>query len=198
MAITTTIATAPMMIGVLLEAVATDGGAGGGTEGAAWYDAAGDGAAGCAAEAATGTGSTRGALGGTGRGGEVTVAVGEDADAEEAVPRDAGAGAGLNSTPQCTQNLAVGWFSLPQAAHFIEASSKGISGPGFEAEARARDCSSDLLRGARLLWTDRRRAATAMRGPRPLFTATRLNATIAPDRLVGEVTPAAGARMAAR
>jgi len=57
------------------------------------------------------------------RGGKVIVADAEEVDAEEAEPTDAGAGAGLSSTPQCTQNLAVGWFSLPQAAHFIDASS---------------------------------------------------------------------------
>jgi hypothetical protein len=133
MAMTMTIATAPMMIGVLLEAVDEAAGTGGGIGWVAWDDAAAtDDVAVCATEAATGTGSACGGLGGAGRGGEVIVAVEEDTDAGDAVPTDAGTGAGLNSTPQCTQNLAVGWFSLSQAAHFIDPSSKGISGSGLQ------------------------------------------------------------------
>jgi hypothetical protein len=117
-------------------------------------------------------------LGGAGRGGKVIVAVAEDAAAEEAVPTDAGAGAGLNSTPQCTQNLAVGWFSLPQAAHFIALVSKGISGSGFQGRSPARAMAlrvvNDGLRSRRaLLWTDHRRPATAGRALRSLSSRPR-------------------------
>lgn len=100
------------------------------------------GAGGGAVDAATGTGSGRGGLGGAGRGGEVIVAVAE-ADAEEAVATEAGAEAGLNSTPQCTQNLAVGWFSLPQAAHFINPPSREYPDWASRPKPATRGGSSD-------------------------------------------------------
>src|SRR5262249_60253570 len=34
-----------------------------------------------------------------------------------------GAAAALSTTPQCTQNLALGWLSLPHAEHFIDPTS---------------------------------------------------------------------------
>src|SRR5436309_4526152 len=43
------------------------------------------------------------------------------APADVGVSVVAGVDAELNSAPQCTQNLALGWFSLPQAPHFIVA-----------------------------------------------------------------------------
>jgi hypothetical protein len=117
-------------------------------------------------------------LGGAGRGGKVIVAVAEEAAAEGTVPTDAGAGAGLNSTPQCTQNLAVGWFSLPQAAHFIALVSRGISGSGFRGPSPARAMAlrivnDELLSRSALLWTDHRRPATAGRAMRNLSSRPR-------------------------
>jgi hypothetical protein len=62
-------------------------------------------------------------VGGLGAAGRIRVA---DAAASAALAgAAAGADAALSTTPQCTQNFAPGWFSFPQAAHFIDGSFPG-------------------------------------------------------------------------
>src|SRR5947208_1681083 len=82
----------------------------------------------------------------------------------------AGANAALNITPQCTQNFAFGWFSLPQAVHFIDASSLGNLCRGSKQEPRTGDPLENPSRPTcatqrSLLSPDRRAPVTPRGGP---------------------------------
>lgn len=57
-----------------------------------------------------------------------------------------GAETGLNSTPQWTQNFAVGWFSLPQAVHFIDGPPLGILAEASRQKARTGEKCRHSLR----------------------------------------------------
>jgi hypothetical protein len=183
-------ATAPMMIGVLLDAV--DGGGGGAAcaapagyvaepaaAGALAAAATGAGSGGAAEGSGTGGGSARGAL--TGTAGRDAVVVAFAAETDVAVA--AAGGGGVSSTPQCTQNFAVGWFSLPQAAHFIDRFLPGNSRARLCCEDRRGSIRADPLRGAPyygpiVVGLPPRGPAAQRSSRRP-----RLNATIAPGRI---------------
>jgi len=180
-----------MMIGVLLDAggagiggicvasaddaAATETAAAGGIDAAATLGASGGGT-----EATDGGGSARGALGGASGRDPVIVALAAGTAGDTVVGATDGGG-GVNSTPQCTQNFAVGWFSLPQAAHFIDSFLLGIRASGFRARhavfrirAAARSEERRIMDRSSL-GCHRANAAVQRPSRRP-----RLNATIAP------------------
>jgi hypothetical protein len=94
--------------------------------GAAGADAT-DGATAAGAGRGAAAGAGGGAAGAAGRGAGAGGGVGAGAAAEGAV-------AAARTTPQWTQNFAPGWFSLPQAAHFIDGSSLGNSQTAASSE----------------------------------------------------------------
>jgi len=125
-----------------IDAAATLGGSGGGTE------------------ATDGGGSARGALDGASGRDPVIVALAAG-PAGAAVVAATDGGGGVSSTPQCTQNFAVGWFSLPQAAHFIDRFSWEFGSRAFKRGARSSEFAPRPAPRSAVLWTDRRWAATA-------------------------------------
>jgi hypothetical protein len=116
-------------------------------------EAAGTEAAGAAGAgaAATGGGAARTGLGAGGGGGATAAGAVDIA---------------VNITPQCTQNFALGWFSLPQAVHFIDCSSSGIFVEASKRQPDAGDApensvaASPAPRKRGLLSPDRRAPAT--------------------------------------
>ena len=124
----------PMMspfLGDAAVAVAATAAAGGGAlasagrdgdGGCAVHACRGGGAVGAAGAAACGDGAGPG-CGGVGAGGEnAGWAGGVGAKARGGADAAAGALTVFKTTPQCTQNFAPGWFSFPQALHFIDES----------------------------------------------------------------------------